>query len=222
MTSSMPGRSTLTATSRPSLSVAKCTCAMLALATGSASKLANSCSSGRPNARSIISRDCSAGNGGTRSCSKASSSATSSGSRSRRVDSTCPNLTKIGPSCSSARRSRTPRGSCQLRPRRVKRLSSWKRRRRSPDSARSSRPKRQTVHRMTSKRETNLMRCCRAKWATRAGPGPTACRAAHGRTARAGAPPAGRRCRPGRPRCPSAGCPSASAFRRQTRRRPVP
>ena len=32
------------------------------------------------------------------------------GSRSRRVDSTCPNLTKIGPSASSARRSRTARG----------------------------------------------------------------------------------------------------------------
>jgi hypothetical protein len=41
MTSSMPGRSTFTATSRPSCSVAKCTCAMEALATGSASKLAN-------------------------------------------------------------------------------------------------------------------------------------------------------------------------------------
>ena len=40
MTSSMPGRSTFTATSRPSFSVAKCTCAIEALATGSASKLA--------------------------------------------------------------------------------------------------------------------------------------------------------------------------------------
>ena len=46
-TSSMPGRSTLTATSRPSFSVAKCTCAIDALATGSASKLAKS-SSMRP------------------------------------------------------------------------------------------------------------------------------------------------------------------------------
>ena len=45
--SSMPGRSTFTATSRPSCSVAKCTCAIDALATGSASKLANS-SSMRP------------------------------------------------------------------------------------------------------------------------------------------------------------------------------
>ncbi len=34
----------------------------------------------------------------------------SSGSRSRRVDMTCPNLTKIGPSDSSASLSRTARG----------------------------------------------------------------------------------------------------------------
>jgi hypothetical protein len=50
---------------------------------------------------------CSEGNGGTRSCNPASSSAISSGSRSRRVESTWPNLTKIGPSDSSARRRRS-------------------------------------------------------------------------------------------------------------------
>ena len=50
------------------------------------------------------------GNGGTWSCSFASSSAMSAGSRSRRVDSTWPNLTKIGPSASSAWRRRTARG----------------------------------------------------------------------------------------------------------------
>ena len=45
----------------------------------------------------------------------ASSSAMSTGSRSRRVDSAWPNLTKIGPSSSSARRSRSPRVTPRLR-----------------------------------------------------------------------------------------------------------
>ena len=49
------------------------------------------------------------GNGGTRSWSFASSSAMSGGSRSRRVETTWPNLTKIGPRSSSARRRRSPR-----------------------------------------------------------------------------------------------------------------
>jgi hypothetical protein len=78
----------LTATSRPSRSTAKCTCAIDALATGIASKLAKTASIGRPNATSTIARATGAGNGGTRSWSLASSSAMSGGSRSRRVDST--------------------------------------------------------------------------------------------------------------------------------------
>jgi hypothetical protein len=50
------------------------------------------------NARSMVAMAMAANrNGGTRSCSRASSSAMSAGSRSRRVDSTWPNLTKIGP-----------------------------------------------------------------------------------------------------------------------------
>src|SRR5579864_3490721 len=49
------------------------------------------------------------GKGGTRSCSFASSSAMSGGSRSRRVETACPNFTKIGPSSSRARRRRAPR-----------------------------------------------------------------------------------------------------------------
>ena len=56
ITASMPGRSTLTATSRPSFSVAKCTCAIEALATGSASKLAKSSSMGLPKAFSTSAR----------------------------------------------------------------------------------------------------------------------------------------------------------------------
>jgi hypothetical protein len=58
------------------------------------------------------------GNGGTRSCSSASSSAMSAGSRSRRVDSTWPNLTKMGPRCSSAWRRRWPRGASSCAERR--------------------------------------------------------------------------------------------------------
>ena len=70
----------------------------------------------RPSERSISATASSDGNGGTRSCSFASSSAMSSGSRSRRVDSTWPNLTKIGPRVSSASRRRWPRGrACEPR-----------------------------------------------------------------------------------------------------------
>ena len=120
ITFSMPGRSTFTATSRsrPFLSrtVAKCTCAMEALATGVRSKLVKISSSGLRKARSIVATATSPGNGGTWSCSSASSSATSSGSRSRRVDSTWPNLTKIGPNFWSASRRRCPRGADKSRP----------------------------------------------------------------------------------------------------------
>src|SRR4051812_5683293 len=111
ISASTPGLRTLTATSRPSVSTPRWTCAIEALATGSRSKLANSSVIGRPSEASISARASSAANGGTRSCSFASSSAMSSGTRSRRVDSTCPNFTKIGPSVSSASRRRCPRGS---------------------------------------------------------------------------------------------------------------
>ena len=142
MMSSIPGRSTFTATSRPSISVAKWTCAIEALATGSASKVAKSSSMRRPKARSISSRDSSAGNGGTLSCSLDSSSIMSGGTRSRRVDSSWPNLTKIGPSRSSASRSRTPRGWSQARPTEISRRRKRKRRRLSVDNASSSSPNR--------------------------------------------------------------------------------
>ena len=63
----------------------------------------------------MIARATAPGKGGTLSCSLASSSAMSSGSRSRRVDSAWPNLTKIGPSSSSASRRRSARVSCERR-----------------------------------------------------------------------------------------------------------
>ena len=67
---SMPGRSTLTATSRPSVQRRRSAPARSTRwPPASASKLAKTSSIGRPNARSTSRRACSAGNGGTRSCS---------------------------------------------------------------------------------------------------------------------------------------------------------
>jgi hypothetical protein len=153
----MPGRSTLTATSRPLRSTAKCTCAIDALATGSVSKLVNKVSMLAPSARSTITTASTPGNGGTRSCSLASSSATSSGSTSRRVDSTWPNLTKIGPSRSNALRSRAPRGSSKRRPTVTTRASARTQRCLKPDSATSSTPKRSSVKAMKINRARRLI-----------------------------------------------------------------
>ncbi len=55
--------------------------------------------------------------GGTWSCRRASSSAMSGGSRSRRVESSWPNLMKIGPRSSRARRSAFATAQFQLLPR---------------------------------------------------------------------------------------------------------
>ena len=73
------------------------------------SNCANTSSMLLPSERSISPTARSKAKGGTWSCSFASSSAMSAGSRSRRVDSIWPNLTKIGPSVSSASRRRSPR-----------------------------------------------------------------------------------------------------------------
>ncbi|MNY10029.1 hypothetical protein D3C86_1429830 [compost metagenome] len=144
ITGSMPGRSTFTATSRPWFgpprSVAKCTCAMDALATGVCSKFSNNSESGRPSDFSMILTASTGSNGGTWSWSIASSSAMSGGIRSRRVDSTCPNLTKIGPSAVSAIRRRSPRGCSSLRPMVMTFTSSLMRRLLKPDSTSSSSP----------------------------------------------------------------------------------
>ncbi len=77
MTGSMFGRSTFTATSVPSGSVARWTWATEALATGVGSKVANISDTFFPRPRSISAIATADGNGGTRSCSFASSSATS-------------------------------------------------------------------------------------------------------------------------------------------------
>ena len=108
------GRSTLTTTSRDTPfasggSVAACTWAMDAEASGVVSKSAKASLIGKPNACSTMTRAVSPSKGLTRSCNCASSLATSGGTRSRRVERICPNLTKIGPSSCKARRRRAPR-----------------------------------------------------------------------------------------------------------------
>ena len=52
----MPGRSTLTATSSPSVVTAKCTWAIEAAATGFSSNALNTCSTGWPRSASIVAR----------------------------------------------------------------------------------------------------------------------------------------------------------------------
>ena len=108
---SMPGRNTLTATGMGwpvilSAISAKCTWAMEALAIGSRSKLRKTSCRGLPKLRSMVATAMLLSNGGTRSCSSASSAAISAGSKSARVESTWPNLTKMGPKASKARRRR--------------------------------------------------------------------------------------------------------------------
>ena len=107
-----PGRSTLTATSRAVRAARRSAPARPTRSrpASRSNELEHFLDAVCPATRSISATACADGNGGTRSCSFASSSAMSSGSRSRRVDSIWPNLTKIGPSVSSAWRSRRARG----------------------------------------------------------------------------------------------------------------
>src|SRR6267143_4013656 len=148
------GRRILTAASVPPGSTARCTCATDALAMGRASNFSKTFATGLPNARSTSASASSPGNGGTRSCSFASSSARSAGKRSRRVESTWPNLTKIGPSASSARRNRTPRGSRSVR----KKESAFRARASRPPeaSANSSSPKQRATQRILARRSKEV------------------------------------------------------------------
>ena len=79
------GRWTLTATSVPSWSVARCTWAVDAAANGSCSIVANSSSGGLPSSSWIISRASSQGNGAASLWSFDSSSMSSGGSASPRL-----------------------------------------------------------------------------------------------------------------------------------------
>src|SRR5882762_1002964 len=148
------GRRILTAASVPPGSTARCTCATDALATGCSSNFSKIFAIDLPKARSTSATASSPGNGGTRSWSIASSSARSAGKRSRRVENTWPNLTKMGPSASSARRSRTARGSESAR---KKRSAFSARASRLPDaSANSSSPKRRAIRRILARRNKEV------------------------------------------------------------------
>src|SRR5882672_10667698 len=150
ITGIIPGRRILTAASVPPGSTARCTWATDALATGCSSNFSKIFAIGLPKARSTSATASLPGKGGTLSWSFASSSARSAGKRSRRVESTWPNLTKMGPSASSAKRSRAPRGSESER---KKRSAFRARDSRLPEaSANSSSPKRRVIQRILARR----------------------------------------------------------------------
>ena len=111
MRCSTAGRSTFTTTSRPSRSVGRMHLRDRGRGQRRRARSGRRAAPPACPARARPRRCASApSNGATRSCSSASSSAMSGGSRSRRVERIWPNLTKIGPSSSSARRRRWPRG----------------------------------------------------------------------------------------------------------------
>ncbi len=92
-----PGRSTLTATWRPSGVTARWTCATEAEPIGSGSTEANRLSSGRPKLASISRRIAAKGTGGTLSCKVIRLRAASSPTMSGRVASAWPSLIAAGP-----------------------------------------------------------------------------------------------------------------------------
>jgi hypothetical protein len=115
------GRCTFTTTRSPLSSRAPCTCAIVPAAIGSGSISAKTSSQGTPSSSSITATTSASASGVTRSWSDDSSSMTSGGRRSGRVESTWPSFAKVGPSSSSAARSRFARsrsGSSERRSRR--------------------------------------------------------------------------------------------------------
>ena len=104
---SMPGRSTFTATSRPSVVLARWAWAREAAATVS-SKLSNRLSNGRPSAASTSRRAASAGNGASLSFSRPRSAANADPKMSPRVERNWPSLMATGPMPSRATARRSP------------------------------------------------------------------------------------------------------------------
>mmetsp|Transcript_779 Transcript_779/g.3084 ORF Transcript_779/g.3084 Transcript_779/m.3084 type:complete len:225 (+) Transcript_779:1607-2281(+) len=101
--SNSPSRWILTTTSSPVvLSVARCTCASDAAASGFFENVSKTASSGPPSSSSTIAMARSAGKPGTWFCSETSSEITSGGSTSTRVDSSWPSLMNVGPNLTSA------------------------------------------------------------------------------------------------------------------------
>ena len=97
------GRWTLTTTSRPLGSVARCTWPSEAAASGSSSNSAKRWRIWPPSSASTISVTTSNPNGSASSWSRASAVVYAGGSRSKRVDSSWPSLMYVGPSSSRSR-----------------------------------------------------------------------------------------------------------------------
>mmetsp|Transcript_33327 Transcript_33327/g.82995 ORF Transcript_33327/g.82995 Transcript_33327/m.82995 type:complete len:310 (-) Transcript_33327:334-1263(-) len=91
-------RCTFTTTSSPVKSVARCTCAREAAASGFESKVKKSSETGFPSSFLMMAFARLAGKPGTSFCKLESSSMTSRGSTSTRVLSSCPILMNVGPS----------------------------------------------------------------------------------------------------------------------------
>src|SRR5262245_169525 len=102
----MPGRRILSTTGVPSCSFARWTCAIDAEPNGRGSSSRNTSKGERPSARSSSGRSASNGTGGTSLCSFSNSAIQLGGKRSTRVAITCPSLMNVGPSSSSAMRTR--------------------------------------------------------------------------------------------------------------------
>src|SRR4051812_39008176 len=98
----MPGRRTLTATSRPSVVTAQWTCAIEAAPTGTSSNLEYRLSSGALNDVSIVRLILANGAGGRSSWSSDRFAAALAPTRSGRVDSAWPSLIAAGPIATSA------------------------------------------------------------------------------------------------------------------------
>ena len=124
--SAAPARCAFTTTSRPSSSVAVCTWARDADASGAVSTSANTSSIGRPSSCVTICANTGQGCGGTRLVRCDNSAMNTGGIRSARVESIWPSFTNVTPaSCSASRSDRavsagrsldaSPR-SCEPRP----------------------------------------------------------------------------------------------------------
>ena len=105
--SSISGLRTFKTTLLPSLSWAKCTCAIDALAKGISSNRMKRSSIFLPVSSSIIFLASAPGNGGTWVCSFSNSATNSSGIISGRLLKICANLIYVVPSSSTARRMRS-------------------------------------------------------------------------------------------------------------------
>ncbi len=103
------GRCTFTTTRLPFGSVARCTWPIDAAASGASSNSMKSRSTVWPSSSWIVRSTSENGNGRTSSCRPRSSAMMSGGTMSGRVESSCPNLTNVGPSSSSISRRCRPR-----------------------------------------------------------------------------------------------------------------